>query len=338
MRQGRAAVLVAAAVAMLGLATLSGCAELSAARAAGSRASSDSHADLVSPPSSIPSPGATAAPALPVIAGDVRIDGHPDGLVLTGVLYESSAVPRVQAPGIVMMHGCSGMLAANGKPTASNVFWGEHFARLGYRALLLDSFSARGVKEVCTQSKRPLSAAVDRPKDAIAALRWLQRDGRVDPARVFLIGWSNGAFATLHTVRAAVAARAGAPFFRAAVAMYPGCGGLVGRGYRSAVPLLIQSGSADDWTPSGPCERLAGEAAAGGAPIAIDVYTGAHHGFDRLDLPVRFRPKVRNVNSASGWGATVGTHPEARALAIVRVTEFIRAQDVSRETLAPAGR
>lgn len=252
----------------------------------------------------------------------VRLPGP--GIELAGRLY------RPEGPGpfpaIVMLHGCGGLWGKGGEPTASFVHWAEHFRARGYVALLLDSFGPRGEREICTQEKRRVSPATDRPRDAYAALAWLGARADVDSGRVDLIGWSNGGSAVLHTVKAGAPGRTeGGPRFRAAVAFYPGCASLAKAPFRPTVPLLIQSGGADDWTPARHCEALAAGAPAGS--VEIDVYPGAHHSFDRLGLPLRERPEVRNPNRPGGRGATVGTHPEAREKAIARITAWLEAGD-----------
>jgi dienelactone hydrolase len=224
-----------------------------------------------------------------------------------------------------MLHGCSGLWGKDGEPTASFAFWAGHFRDKGYAALLLDSFGPRGEKEMCTQEKRRVSAATDRSRDAHAALAWLAARGDVDAGRVALIGWSNGGSAVLHAARAgAPGSREGGPRFRAAVAFYPGCADLAKAPYRPTVPVLIQAGGADDWTPARHCEAVAAGAPEGA--VEIDVYPGAHHSFDRLGLRVRERPDVRNPNRPAGRGATVGTHPEARERAIARTTAWLEAR------------
>jgi dienelactone hydrolase len=56
--------------------------------------------------------------------------------------------------------------------------------------------------------------------------------------------------------------------------------------------------------------------------MEIVVYPGAYHSFDRINLPVRYRPNVRNLNQPDRKGATAGEHPEARKQAIARTLEF----------------
>ena len=92
--------------------------------------------------------------------------------------------------------------------------------------------------------------------------------------------------------------------------------------YEAYAPLLILIGEADDWTPAAPCAQLAGIAQKQGALIEIVTYPGAHHSFDRINSPVRYRPNVRNLNKPDRLGATVGEHPQARADAIKRTLEF----------------
>lgn len=272
---------------------------------------------------------ALAVALLLAFAGPARAGGEPvrfpgPGLELAGRLYR----PAVDgpSPALVLMHGCSGLWAKDGEPTASFRFWAEHFRAEGYLVLHVDSFGPRGVKEICTQARRAVSPATDRPRDAHAALHWLAARRDVDAARIGLVGWSNGGTAVLNALRPDSPGRGqgGKPAFRAAVAFYPGCAPLAKAPYSPTAPLLIQAGGADDWTPARFCEALAGQAPAG--RVEIDVYPGAHHSFDRVGQRVRERPDVRNPNRPGGLGATVGTHPEARAKAIARATDWLAGQ------------
>ena len=267
---------------------------------------------------SLPLPGSGE---LVSFAGEPR-DGRPLAR-LEGVLLQ----PRGAGPfpAVVLLHGCSGLRTRAGAIQAKLRFWAEHLRGLGYVTLLVDSFTPRGIDEVCT-GRHILSPVRDRADDARGALRYLQGRSDVRADRIGLVGWSNGAAAALSVVfdRGTVERD-----FRAAVAFYPNCTRNYpgGPDFRPYAPLYVLVGALDDWTPAAPCTTLVERARAAGAPIAIKVYPGAHHGFDAPATPVRYRPDVRNHNKPEGCcGATVGTDPAARADAIAEVTGFLAAR------------
>ena len=67
---------------------------------------------------------------------------------LSGYLYRPDGPGPF--PAVVMLHGCSGLMTHSGKMQANARFWAEHLRDHGYVALLVDSFTARGIDEVCT--------------------------------------------------------------------------------------------------------------------------------------------------------------------------------------------
>lgn len=127
--------------------------------------------------------------------------------------------------------------------------------------------------------------------------------------------------------------------YRSAAAFYPGCDALLNGDFWPVAPLLIQAGGTDEWAPARPCGALARRSAKKCLPVEIDIHPGAHPVLDRIDLAPQFRPEVRD---GSGWGARVGTHSEARARSIERVTAWIEARDrgirVPRGTALGSGR
>jgi len=223
-------------------------------------------------------------------------------------------------PAVVLLHGCGGFYTRQGYVTASYRDWLERLANDGYAALLVDSFNPRGYATICAQQKRAILISRERVDDAYAALQWLSRRADVKADRIGVLGWSNGGSGTLYTLRASRTEQR----FRAGVAFYPGCGALSRSKspYRPYAPLLVLAGEADDWTPAAPCIELTKIAKGQGAAMEIVTYPGAHHSFDRLNSPVRFRPEVRNLNQPGGRGATAGGHPQAREDAVRRTLAF----------------
>jgi dienelactone hydrolase len=225
-------------------------------------------------------------------------------------------------PAVVMMHGCGGAYANNGKLNARHLMWGEYLASQGYVALMLDSFGARGLKELCTTklAARTLKES-DRVGDAYAALSFLRAQTDVDGKRVALLGWSHGAGVTLDAIRRKPASMAG---FAAAVSFYPGCSlrNTHADSFMPYAPLLILIGEADDWTPAAPCKALTETAQAHGAAMQIITYPDTYHDFDNPSLKgAHLRKEVPNgVNP--GQGVTTAPNPAAREDALRRVTTF----------------
>jgi len=93
--------------------------------------------------------------------------------------------------------------------------------------------------------------------------------------------------------------------------------------YTSGLPILLQVGGADDWTPAVPFQQLVAAANKHGGRMEIDSYPGAYHSFDHPAMPVK---SIVTRNSAFKGGKKtvhVGTNVTARAAAIIRIERFL---------------
>lgn len=228
-------------------------------------------------------------------------------------------------PAVVLLHGCGGAYARDGAIGARHAAWGRWLAESGYAALLLDSFTSRGVRELCTVplAQRPLRES-DRVGDAYAALAWLRQRGDIQPQRVALMGWSHGGGVALDAMNRRPEALEG---FRTGIAFYPGCASRLrlGARYRPYAPLLLVVGLSDDWTPAAPCEALAADAAARGLPVEILAFPDTYHDFDNPALKApRVRADVPN-GARPGQGVTTAPNPQAAEQARRRVVDHLRA-------------
>jgi len=227
-------------------------------------------------------------------------------------------------PAVVMLHGCGGAYARDGALNARHRMWGELLAANGYVALMLDSFSSRGVKELCTQkfAERTLKEA-DRVGDAYAALAFLRGRSEVDARRVAVLGWSHGGGTVLATITRPPTEGAG---FARAVAFYPGCTARARRpaAFSPYAPLLVLIGESDDWTPAAPCEALSSAVRERGGPMEIVTYPGTYHDFDNPGITSkRVRTEVPN-GVHPGQGVTTAPNVEAREDAKRRVLRFLQ--------------
>lgn len=183
-------------------------------------------------------------------------------------------------PVAVLLHGCRG-LQLTWRQLHEYARW---YAARGYAALVLDSFTSRGVPHVCTGGT-PGPAL--RALDVYRALAHLARQGRVDPHRAVVHGLSHGGTTVLAVMDEWVAEMAGMAIrLRGGIAYYPSCDGWR-PGATFYGPVLILIGEKDDWTPAAPCEALHAEQERR-APgrVRLTVYPGATHSFD-FDYPPR---------------------------------------------------
>lgn len=237
-------------------------------------------------------------------------------------------------PAILALHGCGGLYAGKGSKRL-----GERYREaaaslnaMGYDVLLPDSFGSRGMREICRTryAERAVNVA-QRVRDAEAALAWLARQPGVDATRIGVLGWSNGGSTALNLLEQLrrkentdiAKPRPAVPAVAAAAVFYPGCKPLSKRhADLGTVPLLIQIGALDDWTPAPPCETLVQQLRARpGTDVDLHVYPDSYHGFDGK-APVRLRADVPNGTSAQG--VHQGGNPQAREKSLQVLDAFWR--------------
>jgi dienelactone hydrolase len=236
-------------------------------------------------------------------------------------------------PALVLMHGCSGLLNAKGRILPIYQAWMRALVVQGYVVLAVDSATPRGFGQTCSASPNRTTMWRDRPKDAYAALQYLQTKPFVQADRIGLMGWSQGGGVVLLTINdKSIGRPAGlARDFKAAVSFYPGACSerlqskpftqVEPQGWTTQVPLLLLFGEADTWTPFAPCEAFVAGAKGRGNPVELKSYPSAVHGFDAPNLPRRELPADR---VGDGPIPVIGTDTQARADAFPRVLEFLK--------------
>jgi dienelactone hydrolase len=206
-------------------------------------------------------------------------------------------------PALVLLHGCGGIDARDRR-------WAEMLAEWGYLTLLVDSFTARGHKNVCDQPIK-VDPQYARLPDAYAAQSYLAAQPFVDRTRIGVMGWSHGATTILYAVDDLYLhlPRIKPDAFKVAISFYPFC---LNRLFQLNTALLILIGEEDDWTPAARCQKMQIDS---GTPhgVTLRVYPGAYHGFDGL------RPRGTYL------GHIIGRHAEAAAKSIEEVKAFLSA-------------
>jgi dienelactone hydrolase len=263
------------------------------------------------------------------------------------LVMPSAASGRV--PAMVISHGSGGVSRDR------EFWWADKLKAIGVASFIVDSFAPRGVTETATdQSRVPTAANL---ADALAALKRLSADPRIDPARIGIIGFSKGGQVAIYTAlepfrRAVVDGNAK---FALHVPVYPYCNDWQVSERVTGAPMLFLLGGRDDYTPPKPCQDYAEWFKSKGAAAQVTVYPDAYHLFDGegrgaylsnvvtgkncdavFDLD-RFTIKVRASGEditrtirdyARGCltrGANMGGDAEARRRAPEDVAQFVKA-------------
>ncbi len=276
------------------------------------------------------------------------VDVHAEGKsVLVWGYLSMPKTPTERLPAVILEHGCGGL--------GGNVAgWVTELNRIGVATFDLDSFTGRGIKEICTgrQALNIGSPLVD----VYRALAVLASNPRIDPGRIALMGFSRGGSVTLWAseIRFQQAwMPPGGYQFAAYLAVYPAICHITLLNEEQVVdrPIRIFHGAADDWTPANQCRPHVDRLRQAGKDVSMIEYTGAHHGFDSPGQ-VEWIPDLLSArachfteiaegefidkagqhldfqqalqNSCFARGAHNGGNPDARRKAVQDVTEFLR--------------
>ena len=168
-------------------------------------------------------------------------------------------------PAVVIMSGCAGVNTDADVVGRANFDYMSH----GVVTLVIDSFTPRGLTEVCSDTKLLFESVAFRVRDAYAAIGWLSGMPEVDQKRIFLQGYSHGAVTAIAAIdgqrpQSNVAKIAGV------IAYYPYCSA----NSKFSVPTIILIGEKDDWTPANLCTDIVDK-----TNVEITVYSGAFHSF-----------------------------------------------------------
>ena len=193
-----------------------------------------------------------------------------EGEMLAGEIYRPAG--NGPFPAIISLHGCAGR-----SPKPLEDASAARFVELGYVFLIVDSFSTRGIQMSCAGQ----TPALDRVMDAYGGLAFVAGLPFVDPERIAVVGYSQGAMTALSAVAFEGIRTLFDRKFKAAVAYYPLC---TGRDGNFAVPTVILIGEKDDWSPAADCTKMMAMRSRDGSDVKLVVYRDAYHSFNGRSL------------------------------------------------------
>jgi dienelactone hydrolase len=170
--------------------------------------------------------------------------------------------------------------------------WIERMGSKGIATFIVDPFVPRGLQQgncdkllsVLTDVQNKNEAVLQLLKqggdDAVAAVKVVKAMPDIDPKKVFLMGFSYGATASLYATDPKAPGEHDTDI-AGVVAYFPLCDGKA----EALVPTLVLIGDKDDWTgPVVSCEALKGK-----NNYEVVVYPGATHSFDmQFEKPFEF--------------------------------------------------
>lgn len=175
------------------------------------------------------------------------------------------------------------------------IYYAQQLARVGIAALVVDSFTTRGL----TRGDTTVLSAWPPGNDAVAAFRWLLADGRFKPDRIGVMGVSKGGVVAMNTAEQVRRRwmRMEDIAFAVHVPIVPNCH-LINKSFRTTgAPMFFMLAELDDLTPAQFCvehaERLRTN---GNSKIEVKVYKGAHHGWEKISAKPFFDPKFANTS------------------------------------------
>jgi len=176
-----------------------------------------------------------------------------------------------KVPAFIIVHGSAGV-----RPQRE-LAYARRFNELGVAAVVMDSFTPRGVKRTADDQRSVTDAEM--VGDAIAVLNAVARNPRIDPARIGAIGFSKGGtVATRAALRRYM--KDAESNFALLIALYPWCGELPMDFSASGAPLTILLGGSDTYVGTTSCREFAKKFEAAGGRLTLKVYDGARHDWD----------------------------------------------------------
>jgi dienelactone hydrolase len=229
----------------------------------------------------------------------------------------SVASGTAKKPAVIMLHGCGG-IGRDRKLNPRHAMWKDWLNERGFVVVFPESFTSRGVEEICTQkfADRTLKQS-DRVDDVLATKKWLAARDDIDASKIVLWGFSHGGGTVLATITKRVGDELSPETkFAHAISFYPGCTNYAAsaRVPMISTPLTLLIGEADDWTPAAPCKTWVKTLREHKLPATITTFADAFHDFDNPSGKIRVRKEVPN-GVKPGAGVTVGPNPEAREAA-----------------------
>lgn len=209
---------------------------------------------------------------------------------------------------VLMFHGCGG-------DQQQQQYWGETIQQWGYAAVIVDSYSGRGIgqeratKKVC-RGRELLGN--QRAADVLAAITWANRQTWTAKQDIVLMGWSHGAWSIMEAyaqqaaneLPVGLSARfaSGLESVNQVAVVYPYCGiasSTSASGWRLQPNVLAIDVAQDTVVGTQACLASYDRITQSGASVQQHVLGGVDHAFDVDAVSQRVGRTVRSGKDAA---------------------------------------
>lgn len=207
---------------------------------------------------------------------------------ITATLYLPFATKPV--PAMVIISSSGGVL------DWIEGYYARELVRHGIAGLVVDSFKPRGVNDLVEDQS--LVTSWDMENDALAALAVLQKDNRIEPAHIGVMGMSKGGLVAQHSAFVVRQnwRRTADLAFAAHIAIAPPCEAQHRNAKTTGKPIFYMLAELDDAGLAKPCVDYAERIKAAGNPnVALKIYKDAHHTWENT-RPVSFLARGENYS------------------------------------------
>jgi dienelactone hydrolase len=205
-----------------------------------------------------------------IISFESRQKGQP--VQVTAEIYWPAGPGPV--PAMVIHHGSGGVGERESR-------FAREIVAMGVAAVVIDSFKPRGVSS--TVQDQSAVTGRDFNLDALMALKALAGNGRINPAKIGITGFSKGGTSTLMAAHEQLVVAAGIPAglrYALHVPFYPSCSTQYYRPRTTGAPIYLLLGGADSYVGFEPCQTYGNALRAAGGRVEVTVFPNAPHGFD----------------------------------------------------------
>jgi dienelactone hydrolase len=199
-------------------------------------------------------------------------------LTVSGDLLMPTGSTGDRVPAVVFAHG------SEGAAPRYYDYWAKELNKNGFAVFIVDSFKPRGITK--TTGSAMLNWNITKNvSDNIHALKLLSTHPRIDPERIFAIGWSLGGVVVQDSAFPAMSRpilQGTAAKWAGSIGLYGGCNvnRRVDHNGANQAPLLMLLAELDDNTPAANCVDYAKRLQKSGNDVRYKVYPGAYHDWD----------------------------------------------------------